>query len=193
MSRIITLITAIGAALLVVVPAAWGQTQPDARDVGMNKLYGLGEYSPEARALRLRSEGLNELYGLGNAYGASAVRIEQARANPVRMETGSTTAMLDAREQAFVEKRNAQLSIGTMPDVFERAVSASGTGSGDHFVANDNRFRPVVVDRPGEVTVTGSGDEIAWPQVGIGFGIGIALILGLLLALRATRQRPLAH
>lgn len=191
MSRIITLITAIGAALLVVVPAAWGQTQPDARDVGMNKLYGLGEYSPEARALRLRSEGLNELYGLGNAYGASAVRIEQARANPVRVETGSTTAMLDAREQAFAAKRDVQLSTGTPPDAFDRAVAANERSK--PVIVVDDRFRIDPTFQPAPVSVTGSGTEIEWPQVGIGFGVGIAIVLGLLLGLRATRQRQLAH
>jgi hypothetical protein len=192
MSRIITLITAIGAALLV-VPAAWGQTQPDARDVGMNKLYGLGEYSPEARALKLRSEGLNKLYGLGEWATTTPTSIEVRERGMSVGRENPTTSMLDAREQAFIEKRNVQLSNGTTPDVFERAVAARGTGSDDHFVANDNRFRTDRVDRPVEVTVTGSGDEVAWPQIGIGFGIGMALILGLLLAVRATRQRPLAH
>ena len=193
MSRIITLITALGAAVLVAVPAAWGAPEPDAWSDGMNRLYGLGEYSPEARAETLRSEGLNKLYGLGEWATTTPKSIEvRERAMSIGRED-PTTAMLDAREQAFVEKRNVQLSNGTMPDVFERAVAAKGTGSGDHFVANDNRFRTDRVDRPVEVTVTGSGDEVAWPQVGIGFGIGIALILGLLLAVRATRQRPLAH
>jgi hypothetical protein len=193
MSRIITLITALGAAVLVAVPAAWGAPEPDARSDGMNRLYGLGEYSPEARAETLRSEGLNKLYGLGEWATTTPRSIEvRERAMSIGRED-PTTAMLDAREQALVEKRTAVLSIGTMPDVFERAVAARGTGSLDHFVANDNRFRPGHVDRPVEVTVTGSGDEIAWPQVGIGFGIGVALILGLLLAVRTTRQRPLAH
>ncbi len=35
--------------------------------------------------------------------------------------------------------------------------------------------------------------DIEWPQVGIGLGIGVLLMIGLYLALKATRQRPLAH
>jgi hypothetical protein len=191
MSRIITLITVIGAALVVAVPAAWGQTQPDAWSEGMNRKYGLGEYSPEARALRLRSEGLNELYGLGNAYGASAVRIEQARANPVRVKSGSTTAMLDARERAFGAKLDARLSTGTPPDAVERAVGARDREIRDIVV--DDRFRIDPTSQPVPVSVTVSDDGIQWPSIGIGFGVGIALALGLLLGLRATRQRQLAH
>jgi hypothetical protein len=43
------------------------------------------------------------------------------------------------------------------------------------------------------VTATSSGREIDLPQVGIGFGIGLLLALGLYLAMRFTRIRPLAH
>jgi hypothetical protein len=125
-----------------------------------------------------------------DAYPASSVRITDARENPVSTEL---TSMLDERELALIEKRNVQLSNSISPDVFERAVGARDTRSADHFNANDNRFRVAPVDKPIEVAVTGSGDEIEWPQVGIGFGVGIALALGLLLGLRATRQPPLAH
>jgi hypothetical protein len=38
-----------------------------------------------------------------------------------------------------------------------------------------------------------SGRELEWPQIGVGFGIGIVLALGLFLAMKSTRQRPLAH
>lgn len=40
---------------------------------------------------------------------------------------------------------------------------------------------------------TSSGTEIDWPQIGIGFGIGILSVLGLILAVRLTRSRTLAH
>ena len=194
MSRTITLIAAVGVALAVAVPSAWGQQ--DARSDGLNRMYGLGEYSPEIQALKLRSEGLNERYGLGtSAYGASAVRIEEARQNPVRVDGASTISMLDAREKAFATRLNVQLSHGTPPDVFERAVAARSSRSADHFLAADDRFRFDPSNQPvtTRVSVTGSGHEIEWPQVGMGFGVGVALILGLVLALRATRQRPLAH
>jgi hypothetical protein len=42
-------------------------------------------------------------------------------------------------------------------------------------------------------STSGSGREIEWPQLGIGFGVGLLLALGLFLAVRMTRIRPLAH
>jgi hypothetical protein len=41
--------------------------------------------------------------------------------------------------------------------------------------------------------VTGSGDELEWPQIGIGVAAGILLAFGLVLGLRMVRIRPLAH
>jgi hypothetical protein len=173
MSRTITLIAAVGAALAVAVPSAWGTDQPDARSEGLNRLYGLGEYSPEMRALMLRSQALNEKYGLG-AYSAS------------------TSAFRDAHERL----PDAGRQVPTVsPDAFERAVAARNTGSVDRFIANDNRFRVEPASGPVTVAATGSGSDVEWPQIGIGIGlgIGIALMLGLMLGLRVTRHRPLAH
>jgi hypothetical protein len=127
-----------------------------------------------------------------DAYSASTVRIMDAREHPV-LAGGERSSVLDARERAFAAKHNVQLLNGTPPDVVERAVTARDTGSVDHFNANDNRFRVTPVNEPITVEATGSGDDIAWPQIGIGFGVGIALALGLLLGLKATRQPPLAH
>src|SRR5262249_26797475 len=45
----------------------------------------------------------------------------------------------------------------------------------------------------GDFASTSTGNDIEWQQIGIGLGIGIALMLGLLVAFRSTRQRPLAH
>jgi hypothetical protein len=102
--------------------------------------------------------------------------------------------VLEAREQAFGAKREVQLVSGGYPDVFERAVAARVTGgTGIDYVAGDDRFRIEPTSPPTTVSVTRSGGEIEWPQIGIGFGVGIALALGLLLSLRATRQRTLAH
>jgi opacity protein-like surface antigen len=221
MSRTITLIAAVGAAFAVAAPSAVGKSQPvepqwmqalEARSQELNRVYGLGEHSPAIRALKLRSEALNRTYGLG-VYSASSVRIDEALRNPVQVETtgpsttmldgrersfaagreGQPMSMLDSRERAFAAKREVQLSNGTPPDAFERAVGNRGTGSLDQFIANDNRFRVTPVNDPVEVAATGSGDEIEWPQIGIGFGVGIALALGLLLGLRATRHQTLAH
>jgi hypothetical protein len=191
MSRTITLIAAVGAPLAVAVPSAW--SAPDPWSDGMNRKYGLGEYSPEVRALKLRSEALNKKYGLGK-YASTATKSIDARERAMSVgREDPTISMLDAREQAFAAKRNVQLSTGTPPDVFERAVAAQVTGTRDHFVANDDRFRVEPATPPDTVTVSSSGREIEWPQVGIGFAVGIALLLGLLLALRIRRQPPLAH
>ena len=46
---------------------------------------------------------------------------------------------------------------------------------------------------PATISVTSSGSEIGWPQVGIGFGIGIVLALGLFVGLRMSRTRQPAH
>ena len=190
MSRIITLITVIGAALAVAAPAAFGQAQPDPWSDGMNKRYGLGVYSPEVRAEKLHSEGLNKRYGLGEFATTSSIEVRE-RGMGVR-PVDQTIAMLDAREQAFATKRNVQLSAGTPPDAFERALGSHQRSTRDIVV--DDRFTLDPSTLPTPVAVTGgSGDEIQWPQVGVGFGVGMALILGLLLAIRATRHRPLAH
>jgi hypothetical protein len=201
MSRTITLIAAVGAALVVALPA-YGKGQPvesqwmqalEARSQELNRQHGLGDYSPAIRALKLRSEALNKQYGLG-AYTSTVTKSIDARERSMSVgREDQSTSMLDARERSFAAKRNVQLSTTTPPDVVERAVAGRDTGTTDRFFANDNRFRVTPVNEPTTVSATGSGDDIAWPQIGIGFGVGIALALGLLLGLRATRQPPLAH
>ena len=46
---------------------------------------------------------------------------------------------------------------------------------------------------PASVAAVGSGTEIDWPQLGIGFGVGIAVVLGLILTVRIGRNHPVAH
>ena len=202
MSRTITLIAAVGAALAVAAPAA-GKSQPaepqwmqalEARSQELNRAYGLGEYSPAIRALKLRSEALNRQHGLGRYSGTVTSSIDARERSMSVGREDQSTGMLDARERAFGAKRNVQLSTGTPPDVFERAVAARGTGTTEQFRAIDDRFRIDPTNQPTTVSATRSGNEIEWPQIGIGLGIGIALALGLVLGLRATRQHPpLAH
>jgi hypothetical protein len=104
---------------------------------------------------------------------------------------GTDEPYRDAHER--IPDAGGKVTSGPAPDAFERAVGALDTGSLDHFLANDNRFQVKPVDEPTQVTVSSSGDEIEWPQIGIGLGIGMLLMLGLVLALRATRHPPLAH
>ena len=80
----------------------------------------------------------------------------------------------------------------TYIDAAERADRISNAPGRDVVLLSGDdhaTFQPVDTSTP----VASSGRDVDWPQVGIGFGIGIALALGLLVALRATRQRPLTH
>jgi hypothetical protein len=63
-------------------------------------------------------------------------------------------------------------TVSSYRDAFERAVPPTG---------------------PAPVSVTTSGRDVEWPQIGIGFGVGILLAFGLYLAVRLTRARALAH
>ena len=55
------------------------------------------------------------------------------------------------------------------------------------------RSAPPKGSTPISTQASGSGSERDWSQVGIGFGLGLLLAVGLLLAMRMTRVRPLAH
>ena len=75
------------------------------------------------------------------------------------------------------------------PDAFERAAAATADYS--NRIVFDDRF-----NEPTNVPVASSptsGRDFEWPQIGLGFGLGIVLALGLVLAMRHTRIRPLAH
>lgn len=111
----------------------------------------------------------------------------------VAQKEASTTYTYRDAYQRTPRVVGAQSTPTISPDAIERAAAARGGGTVDRFVANDNRFRTVPTNDPVSVSATGSGREIDWPQIGIGFGVGIVLILGLLLAMHATRQRQLAH
>jgi hypothetical protein len=86
---------------------------------------------------------------------------------------------------------NAQF---TYQDAGERAGRISPTPSRDVVLLSGDdhtSFQPVETSAP--VVSSDSGRDIAWSQLGIGLGIGIVLAFGLMLALKVTRQRPLAH
>lgn len=120
-------------------------------------------------ALRLRSEGLNRNNGLGEfatPYRDAADRVAQPQ----------SLKALTARSEGL----NRMYGLGEF-------ATASG------YVDGHERVVSPVSNTPVSVTPTASGRDIEWPQLGIGFGIGIALVLGLILALRTTRGRQLAH
>jgi hypothetical protein len=199
MSRTISLISVVGAALVLAVPVASGKGdggQPqwmqalEIRSQELNRQHGLGQHDSALRALNLRSEGLNRVYELGG-YSTTVNQAIEARERAFAAgRDQQPTSMLDARERAFVTKAEVRLEGVTSSGAFERAVAAHQRVTTDP--VRDDRFR--IDPSPGSepVTVT-DGREIEWPQVGIGFGIGMVLAIGLLLTLRATRQRPLAH
>ena len=76
------------------------------------------------------------------------------------------------------------------PDAFERAVAATAD-YGNRIVFDDRFNEPVSVPVAG--SSINSGRDLEWPQIGIGFGLGIVLALGLFVAMRYSRTRPLAH
>ena len=88
--------------------------------------------------------------------------------------------------QSLVALRLRSEGLNRINGLGEFATSSS-------YVDAHERAVPPVSNTPVSVTPTGSGRDIEWPQLGIGFGIGIALVLGLILAMRTTRGRELAH
>jgi hypothetical protein len=199
MTRTISIITAtVGAALLFVVPAYgdnWGadkaqpteqvRVSPDLADraikaeqIRLERMLdrrerSLGVTSTQA-PIDARSEGMNRLYGLGEY------------ANPI-----------DLRERGLVEKSQAQTKVEQPVAGFDARSDGMNRiyGLGEYAppVVADDRFRIDHSNVPEPVSVTSSGREIEWPQVGIGFGVGLVLLLGLGLTLKATHTRPFAH
>jgi hypothetical protein len=177
------------------------------------KLFLGRQIDPATEAVILRSEALGKAYqndpkllqsDVPSAYGASAMEVRKAidaRSTGTRADVfeRAVTAHIVGKDEPYrdayqrIPSAGGQVSSGPAPDAFERAVGALDTGSVDRFFANDNRFQVKPVEEPTQVTVSNSGSEIEWPQIGIGLGIGILLMLGLMLAVRATRHPPLAH
>jgi hypothetical protein len=55
------------------------------------------------------------------------------------------------------------------------------------------RSAPPKGSTPISTGASGSSSERDWSQLGIGFGLGLLLAVGLIVAMRMTRVRPLAH
>jgi hypothetical protein len=73
-------------------------------------------------------------------------------------------------------------------------ATAARSGETDLSTYRDGPERAVLPSAPVQTTATSdSGRQIEWPQLGIGFGLGILLAVGLWLAMRVTKFRPLAH
>lgn len=211
MFRKSTTITAVGAALVLALPAtALGQSSERfgegpvnqfesqateaqvLRGQALDRYYGIGEYSgakvdPATQAQILRGQALGRYYE-----GTKVVMLNARERSFDAKSQVEQSSPLDAREAAFGAKRDAQLAGVPGPDAFERAVITNERSK--PVIVVDDRFRldPNTGVEPGPVQVTNTRD-VEWPQVGIGLGIGLLLMIGLYLALKATRQRPLAH
>jgi hypothetical protein len=101
-------------------------------------------------------------------------------------------AYTDAHERGTLQPSGVESLQSTYVDANER-VGVTPISSPEPSIYRDGGERGTIPAGTVAVVATGSGSEIDWPQVGIGFGVGILLALGLLLAMRFTRIRPLAH
>ena len=171
MTRTISLITAtVGAALLFAVPAfgdSWGADQRNA-----------GTYLNPDVADRVASAQQQDVATMLDAR-------EQALGVSIQNRVGPVD-----RERALGTKNELALSSDFYADGFAQALQSTTSRPEP---VRDDRFRLDPGTTASSATVTRSGSEIEWSQIGVGFGIGLVLALGLVLAMRYTRIRPLAH
>jgi hypothetical protein len=122
---------------------------------------------------------------------AALVLAASAWADPwaVDQYAGTVRVSPDLADRAIAAKQN---ELARILDARERS---QGTRPG--IVAqdpvHDDHFRSVPSSTPTPVAANGSGRDVEWSQVGIGFGLGVLLVVGLLLALRIPRVRQPAH
>jgi hypothetical protein len=103
--------------------------------------------------------------GIGDSHGRTATAVSGGLSvSQMMAEDGFDQAVAQANVRGLTTRLDYR-------DAFERSNPGPSIGS----------------------TPAGSGSEPEWPQLGIGFAIGIVLALGVLLAVRATRVRSLAH
>lgn len=206
MSRRISLITIVGAALVLAAPA-YGEPRPD---------------TPQwHKALMARSEGMNQAHGLGVQVAQSSLGLTDRSADAIVSQSGEqySQGLTDRSADAIVSQSGTQSAIAALEQRSEALNKQYGLGryatapsAMDRLIAREAVFEPkavpgpdaferaviartrgtesgVVVDRSVETT----GREVEWPQVGIGLGIALLFGLGVVLAIRYTRVRPLAH
>ena len=166
----ISLITAVvGSALVLGVPAGWGQSQPV-----------VSSY-PDAveRAVFAREQ--SQRSGIGTMPDAFERAVLAAQRPAV-------SVYVDAHGRSALGADRTGLSAASQyPDAFERALRAESTSR----VLTDSHDRIAPTQTP--VTRVDSGRDLEWPQIGVGFGVGILLALGLGMAMRLTRIRQPAH
>lgn len=189
MTRRISLITAVAGLSLMVAPAAFGQGQPVHPD--------FWNYDQSGQKIANASPGVAP-QDLGTLYSGEQSNLVAPIGNPDRIDRAiaarqrEQAAMLDARERAFQAKQDN--SLASMLDARERGLVEKGNVqlAVIHEPVRDDRFRidPSSTPTP---TLTSSGRDLEWPQVGVAFGIGLVLLFGLFLAMRLRHDRQLAH
>ena len=178
-----SLVTAIvGSALVLGVPAAWGQSQPVSADAV--------ERAVLARELSSRLDA--KVYR--DAFERTVVASRRG-VGPYVDAHGRSTGQLstvpqhrDAFERASANTGQQWRDALTMRSEALNRMYGLGSAS-----IGDSHSRVTPVPGPSSVPIAGSGGKLDWPELGIGFGIGLVLALSLLLAMRYTRVRPLAH
>jgi hypothetical protein len=97
----------------------------------------------------------------------------------------------DAHERGLATNP-AQSSLTGYRDAFERG-SATTLAQSNVSQYRDSFERTDLPRGSVPVSVTTSGRDIEWPQIGVGLGFGLLLALGLGLIMRAVHVRPFAH
>jgi hypothetical protein len=189
MTRKLSLTTAVAvAALSVGAPAAFAEgklagspeivlAQPDPMiEDGFAQAVALAG-SPEivlAQPDPMIEDGFAQAVATKRALEVGNYRDAHERGSATDSRPSSVAGYRDANERgSFANRSESQSAVSNYRDAFERAVP------------------PATASVP--ASVTSSGNDIEWPQVGVGLGIGLLLALGLGLIMRAVHTRPFAH
>jgi hypothetical protein len=185
---------------VVTDPAAEAQIL---RGQALDRHYGLGRFAvdPATEAQILRGQALSRHYqrNSGGVDPATEAQILRGQALGRHYQVDAIQGPIvspDAVDRAVAAKE-LQGSIESQPSagrglVFDdHRTGAVQQSAGRTLVFDNHRLEEL--RPPEQISVSSSGRDIEWPQLGIGFGLGVALLLGLLLTVRFTRTRPLAH
>lgn len=101
-------------------------------------------------------------------------------------------------EDGFDRAVATSVALAMAEDGFDRAVAAklalqSSPQSMFRRAFDPDLFQVAAVSAAAPVSAPDSSLQSAWLLIGIGFGVGILSMLGLILAVRLTRGRPVAH
>jgi hypothetical protein len=186
--RFSTIITIVGAALVVAIPTAWGGERQGPGSLAVSpEVYDLTVSSDEPFAQRL---------GPGSLAVSPGVFEQTVSANeksPIESNVGTYG---DANQRGIVGDRAAWAAYRASFDkyVTEKQGPSGVVGSYEDAAT---RTGPVPNEpsptNPSPITPTASGPDIQWPELGIGFGVGMLVLLGLILTVRVGRSHPVAH